>query len=137
MRLAFIAPIFLALLPAPALAEEVAPRPALVEANPVPAREKDERWRTWRSATLVAHGADFLSTEICLRRGTCREAGPLFGSNPTTARLAGIKAATAGLNYLLITKIAETDPKAARIAGMISVGVFGGAALLNLRFALK
>ena len=84
---------------------------------------------------VVASVADDGSTEICLRRGTCIEANPLIGRNPSTAKLAGFKLATAALNYALITEMAKRDPKAARIFGMVSVGVFGGVAAANLRFA--
>ena len=133
MRL--IAAFALLLWGVPACAQEVGPLPAVVEANPVPARHKDERWKGWRKAMLVAHAADFASTEICLRRGTCSEGNPIIGRNPSTVKLAGFKLATAALNYALITEVAKRDPKAARIFGIVSVGVFGGVAAANLRFA--
>lgn len=133
MRL--IAAFALLLWGVPACAQEIGPLPAAVEANPVPKPAKDERWKGWRKAVLVAHAADFASTEICLRRGTCIEGNPLIGRNPSTVKLAGFKLATAALNYALITEMAKSDPKAARIFGMMSVGVFGGVAVANFRFA--
>lgn len=59
-------------------------------------------------AAYAGVAADFISTKIKLNEG-CEEANPLYGKNPSDAKLAGFALANLGLVYLLEKSTANED----------------------------
>lgn len=60
--------------------------------------------------TTAATIADVELTSRCLRAGTCREANPLFGSNPSQARMYGITVPILGGQMALAAWLKHRDP---------------------------
>jgi len=123
----------LALIASPASAEPYGPDLMALRDIPTPTPARDERWKKWEVAFQVANAADFAGTAYCLSVDRCTEGNPLYGSNPSTAKLLAIKAGTGALHYWLVSEIAKTDPGTARVVAMVSTFVIGGVAIANLR----
>lgn len=91
----------------------------------------------WEVAYQLASIADAATTLDCLRRKLCNEGNPLFGRNPSTAKLLGIKAATGLAHWLVFARIRARDPQAAQRFATVSFIVQAGIVGANLRFTFR
>jgi hypothetical protein len=78
--------------------------------------------------------ADAAQTISCLDRNVCHEGNPLFGSNPSTAKVLGIKAGFGVLHYAVARLLNDRNPRAARIFQIATIAIQGGVVAANLRF---
>lgn len=91
-------------------------------------------WQDWEKAFVVASAADLGTTVYCIERHKCSEANPILGRHPSTGELVAFKVAGVALQYKLVSKIAESDPEAAKWVAIVSTILTAGVATANLRF---
>lgn len=86
----------------------------------------------------VLNLADAAATISCVERRICDEKNPLYGSaRPSWARVAGIKAGTGALHYMIYRVLAKGDTRLAKIFELTTVTIQGAAVLWNLTVTLK
>jgi hypothetical protein len=78
--------------------------------------------------------ADVASTWDCLRRNTCRELGPLYGSDPSLPKLIAVRVGTEVVFDLLIRQLYKENPNLAYRILQVKVIGTGAVATYNLRF---
>ncbi len=84
-------------------------------------------------AFQALNAADVATTCIVLGKGG-RELNPVFGHDPSCAKIAGIKAGMGIVHYLVAKHLQDRDPKAAKLFQIISITLQGGAVGWNLQF---
>jgi hypothetical protein len=104
----------------------------LVSTAPARADGFAEREIAFQALNLL----DAAQTVSCLNRNVCREGNPLFGSNPSTGKVMGIKAGFGVLHYVVARFIHDRDPGAAKIFQIATIAIQGGVVAANLRFGL-
>jgi hypothetical protein len=117
----------------------------LATANPVPAFAQSiehNRYRVassqalkWELAYLSLSAIDTVQTVSCLNKGTCTEANPVFGKNPTGGKIILTKVVGGAAHYLLFDYLRRRNPVVAKRAAQMSVGLQAGAVLWNASFA--
>ena len=101
-------------------------------AHPAPERIKpDTRWKGWEYGFLGLSTVDMIDTAICRSRDSCVERSPLYGRTPSPGRVIAIKTGANVVHFLLVREIAKRDPKAARIAAMVSTFAMAGVVGFN------
>ncbi|NKJ00377.1 hypothetical protein [Novosphingobium sp. SG707] len=86
----------------------------------------------------VLNLADAAATISCVERRICDEKNPLYGgARPSWARVAGIKAGTGALHYMIYRVLAKGDTRLAKIFELTTVTIQGAAVLWNLTVTLK
>jgi hypothetical protein len=112
---------------------------AALLATPATARTLEQRIHDLPTSEWVYQGigvADFASTEICLRRDTCRESNPLFGHHPKTAVLFVGNVVVGGIAHAAVTSaLQDHAPGLVKPWEIITIGLHGGLVVANLRFA--
>lgn len=86
---------------------------------------------------LIAHiGAigDITTTIICLEKGTCYERNPLYGRHPSPAKIIAIRGGTQVAFHVLMKRLAEDRPGAAKAAAITWAVVSFAATGLNMRY---
>ena len=86
-------------------------------------------------AYQVANALDLATTLYCLDKNSCHEANPIFGRNPGVATLVAGKAASGALHYIIVSKIAKKDTKAAKIFSSVTLALQSGVVGMNLTHA--
>lgn len=87
----------------------------------------------WEIAFQGLSALDAIQTCSFLASGKGREANPVFGRNPSCAKVVGIKAGLGLVHWLLFTRLRRDDPAQARKAARISVFVQGAVVTANMR----
>lgn len=78
---------------------------------------------------LAATVADIEGTEACLHAHTCREANPLYGSNPSRARAYGTAMPLAFVSYALAARLKKDGN------GNVALAILWAAAAVHVYFA--
>lgn len=135
----------------PSLAAELPPVPAgppptasggeaaAIRPQAGPSATERERVRRIRRETMrvevayhVASLIDGIATNHCLRKQTCREVNPIYGSNPSTLRVFGTKLAFGAVHHLVVLALLDRDPGFARGFAYVSLVLQGGVTGLTL-----
>ena len=103
--------------------------------SPAMAETTSEAAMKWEYAYLGLSAIDAVQTVVCLNSGRCEEANPLFGKNPSTAKVVIAKVAGSALQFAIFNEVRKRDPKMALRVAQVSVAVQGTAVVLNARFA--
>lgn len=85
-------------------------------------------------ALAAGNGADVASTVYALNRGA-QEANPVYGTQPSAAKLLAIKGAGTAAQWLVLHKMAKSHPKIANAVAKVVGGANGALAVHNLRAA--
>lgn len=102
-----------------------------------PPKKKQGLSRLSVAALAGAHAADGLSTIYALTKDHVREANPLFGEQPSAAKVLAIKGAGTAAQWWMLKQMAKSKPKLANaMAKGIAAGL-GVVALSNVRQANK
>lgn len=99
---------------------------------------KEPTWEETKKLEMVYLGlsaVDAIQTIDCLNRNVCYEINPIYGRNPSTEKVIGIKVVSGIIHYLIIGELYKMDPKLTRTIQYISIGLQGGVVAANLRFA--
>lgn len=94
-----------------------------------------DRVRDIEHAYLFMSLVDAVSTWAFLNEGYT-EQNPIYGSNPSNARLVGIKVASGAIHYLLVREIARDHPEIARIVSITSLVLQSGVVAWNLHLVM-
>jgi len=120
------------LIPAPG-ADATGPGQARMSAE----LDRQLRWKKARSLEIVFQAlnlVDGVQTISCLRSGMCSESNPLFGRNPSTAKIVGVKAA-GGLVHLLGTRyLFKRNSRYLKTFQIGSIAIQGGVVAWNTQF---
>lgn len=81
--------------------------------------------------------ADAMTTASALKRAGTQESNPLYGTDPSMARVLGTKAAIMGPLGWLLDKSYDKHPKAALIAALATGGLGMGLAARNAKQGKK
>lgn len=98
---------------------------------------KEPTWEETKKLEMVYLGLsviDAVQTIDCLNRNVCYEMNPLYGRNPSTEKIIGIKVVGGVLHYLLVRELFKHDPKLTRGVQYVSIGIQGGVVAANMRF---
>lgn len=104
----------------------------------LPAYAKEPTWEETKKLEMVyfaLSAIDAAQTIDCLNRNVCYEVNPIYGRNPSTEKIIGIKVVGGAFHYLLVREVYKRDPKLARTIQYITIGIQGGIVAANLRFA--
>ena len=99
---------------------------------------KEPTWEETKRLEMVFLGlsaVDAIQTIDCLNRNVCYELNPVYGRNPSTEKIIGVKIVGGALHFLLVRELHERDPNLARVMQYVSIAVQGGVVAANLRFA--
>lgn len=102
-------------------------------AEQAPAPPRDGRITVASMLALAAgNGLDAGSTIYALNHGA-RETNPVYGDQPSAAKVLAIKGAGTLAQYLILRALAKRHPKAANLTAKIIGGMTAGVGVKNLR----
>lgn len=87
----------------------------------------------WEMAYLALSAIDAVQTIECLEREACDEANPLFGKDPSIAKILLLKGGLGLGHFLIFTELNKRNPKSALRAAQVSAGIQGAFVVLNAR----
>jgi len=96
--------------------------------------DRQMRWQKARNLELVyqaLNAVDAAQTISCLRAGKCTEGNPLFGSNPSTPTIIGVKAATGALHLLATRYLFNRNSRYLKTFQVASIAIQGGVVAWN------
>lgn len=119
----------------PAVAEPYRKAKEATPAAPVdPLAAKRRTFNHWRYAGWAMAVADIASTQSCLKRGTCQEANPLYGKNPSLGKMLAIRVPLEVAIDFAARELFKSHPNTAiRVVQVKTIGT-GVVVGLNLRF---
>jgi hypothetical protein len=99
-----------------------------------PLAAKRRTFNHWRYAGWAMAVADIASTQSCLKRGTCQEANPLYGKNPSLGKMLAIRVPLEVAIDFAARELFKSHPNTAiRVVQVKTIGT-GVVVGLNLRF---
>lgn len=99
-----------------------------------PLAAKRRTFNHWRYAGWAMAVADIASTQSCLKRGTCQEANPLYGKNPSLGKMVAIRVPLEVAIDFAARELFKSHPNTAiRVVQVKTIGT-GVVVGLNLRF---
>lgn len=108
----------------------------LAESVASPKAKRQPSWKEIKRLEIVyqvLNAIDAAETIHCLSMTNCHEANPLLGKHPSTIKLVAIKAGGGILHYVLMKRTFARNPRAARIAEIVSIGFQGAVVGANIR----